>query len=238
MKGKILRAIKSIYRWVFILCLPILLLTASLAWGFNSQWMFNYGFKKFDVSVTTGLSAENLNKIAGSWTNYINSNYEFWDIVINQGGDSFTLFTREEQMHFKDVKGLVWLDYQVFGITLLWCLSYAFYCFRLRSKESYRRLAADAVIGSGISLGMILLLGAGSFLDFDALFLKMHTLIFTNDFWYAEGYMLNLFPGGFWYDAVFICMGLMAGLTIIVGGTGLSLLKLTGRIKNKDKLIL
>jgi integral membrane protein (TIGR01906 family) len=231
-----MKVLRNIFRWVFIFCLPVLLLTASLAWGFNSKWIFNYGFKKYSVSTTTGLSAENLNKIAISWTSYINSGREYWDIVITQDKESFTLFTREEQLHFKDVKALVWLDYSVFFVTLLLCLSNIVYLLWQKSMKSYRRLARDAVIGSLLSVGLMLLLGAASFLDFDALFLKMHSLIFTNDYWYAEGYMLILFPGEFWYDAVFICIGLMAVLTIIIGGSGFLILKLTGRIKSQDEL--
>lgn len=220
---------ENLYRWIFILCLPVLLLSASLALGFNSRWMFNYGFEKYHVGAATGLSDANLNKIAVSWTSYIDSNREYWDIVIELDGKSFPLFTQDEQMHFKDVKSLVWLDYKVLMVTLLLCLSYGFYCLRRRTKESSRRLAGDAAIGGGVSMGLILLLGAASFLDFDSLFLNMHYLLFTNNFWYADGYMLELFPGGFWYDAAFICIGLTAGLTLVVGGAGLLYLRSTGR---------
>jgi integral membrane protein (TIGR01906 family) len=219
----------NIFRWIFILCLPVLLLTVSLAWGFNSQWIFNYGFKKYEVGATTGLSSDNLNKIAGSWISYINSDRQFWDIIIEQKGASFTLFTQEEQMHFKDVKALVWLDYKVLLITLILCFIYVIYRLRRMTWDNFRKLAGDAVIGSAISMGLILMLGIASFLDFDTLFLNMHYLLFTNDFWYAEGYMLNLFPGGFWYDAALICIGLMGGLTLIIGGAGLLQIKLTGR---------
>ena len=220
---------ENLYRWVFILCLPVLLLSASLAVGFNSRWMFIYGFEKYHVGAATGLSDANLNIIADSWINYIDSNRQYWDIVIEQDGKSFSLFTRDEQMHFKDVKSLVWLDYKVLLVTLILCLGYVFYRLIRRTKESCRRLAGDAVIGGGVSMGLILLLGIASFLDFDRLFLNMHYLLFTNNFWYAEGYMLELFPGGFWYDAAFICVGLMVGLTLIVGGAGLLYLRSTGR---------
>jgi integral membrane protein (TIGR01906 family) len=207
-----------------------MLLTVSLAWGFNSPWIFNYGFEKYNVGTATGLSNENLNKIAGSWTKYINSSQEYWDIEINQNGNSFTLFSHDEQMHFKDVKSLIWLDYKVLIVTLLLFLSYVIYRLSLRKKESYRKLTKDVVIGSSISLGLIIVLGAASFLNFDSLFLKMHSVLFTNDYWYAEGYMLELFPGGFWYDAAFICIGLMVGLSLLIGLTGLIYLR-TSRIK-------
>jgi uncharacterized membrane protein len=56
-----------------------------------------------------------------------------------------------------------------------------------------------------------------SVLDFDQLFLDFHYLAFFNQYWSAQGYMLLLFPGGFWYDAAFICIAFMAGLAIVLG---------------------
>lgn len=207
--------VKNILRWIFILFFPLFLLTASLAISFNSHWIFNYGFDKYDVSKTTGLSEQNLDKIAASWTSYINSSKEYWDITINQNGSSFTLFTSEEQMHFKDVKALVLLDYLVFSLTLVLCIGYGYYSLQTRTKKSYKRLAKDIILGSTFSIGLILGLGVASFFNFNALFLNMHYLFFNNDYWYAEGYMLELFPGGFWYDAAFIAIGLMTSLIFI-----------------------
>jgi len=229
---KNLNIIKHIVRWIIICCLPVMLLAMSIAWSFNSPWIYNCGFEKYNVGAVTGLSDDNLNKIAGSWTKYINSNQEYWDIVVNQNDKSFTLFSKDEQMHFKDVKALVWLDYKVLLVTLLLFLSYVFYRLRLRNRESSRKLAKDVVIGSSISLGLIIVVGAASFLNFDSLFLKMHSVLFTNDYWSAEGYMLELFPGGFWYDAAFICIGLMVGLTLIIGLSGLIYLRLSNGNKS------
>jgi len=221
-----MKVIKGIFRWLFILCFPILLLTASLATAFNCHWIFNYGFEKYDVSQTTGLSEQNLSKITTSWTGYINSGKEYWDITIEQDGSSFVLFTSEEQEHFKDVKELVLLDYIVLSLTFVLCIGYVYYRLRSRTLASKNRLAKDIIIGSMISIGCILVLGAASLINFDALFLKMHYLVFPNEFWYSEGYMLELFPGGFWYDAAFISIGLMTILILISLITGIFMLRL------------
>jgi len=44
-------------------------------------------------------------------------------------------------------------------------------------------------------------MGIGTLLNFDTLFYDFHLIAFSNSFWSAEGNMLLLFPGGFWYDA-------------------------------------
>jgi integral membrane protein (TIGR01906 family) len=212
-----LRALQIIARWIFILCLPVLFLSSSLAWGFNSQWIFNYGFQKYDVSQATGLSQSELATVPPSWVSYINSGEEYWHITITREGSSFELFTPEEQQHFKDVKQLIRLDYRILAITLILVLAYTLTSIFWKRGKYWRQLARSFIWGSGLSLALLIVLGIASVLDFDQLFIQLHYLIFTNSLWSASGYMLLLFPGGFWYDAALICIGFMAGLAIITG---------------------
>ena len=100
--------------------------------------------------------------------------------------------------------------------------------FNILAEGKFRRyLARNIVWGSSLAMLVILLLGAGSFMDFDQLFLMLHELIFTNSYWSASGYMLLLFPGGFWYDAALICIAFMAGLAVILGLAAFAYLRYT-----------
>jgi integral membrane protein (TIGR01906 family) len=193
-----------IARWIFILCLPVLFFTAAVAWGFNSQWLYDYGFQKYGVSQATGLSGAELDKVGKGFIDYINSGDEYWHITVSSGGTSFELFTEEEQIHFRDVKGLVRLDYRAMAIVLILVLAYALTSIFWR-RGRYLRSLAQSVI-SILSL-----------VNFDQLFLRFHYMVFTNPYWSSEGYMLLLFPGGFWSDIVLIGIGFMAGLAIISG---------------------
>ena len=47
-----------------MLCLPVLLLTASIGWAANSLWLYEYGFDRYGVSQTTGLAEVELEKAA------------------------------------------------------------------------------------------------------------------------------------------------------------------------------
>jgi integral membrane protein (TIGR01906 family) len=214
-----LKAPGIIARCIFIICLPVLFLSASLAWSFNSTWIFDYGFQKYHVSDSTGIPETELDKIGGSWVHYINSSDEYWHISLTQNDQTFELFTQEEQIHFRDVKQLIWLDYRILIIFLVLVLAYILVSIFWRRGKYWRLLARGVVWGSGLTVLLIIILGVASFLDFDQLFLQLHHLIFTNQFWSAEGYMLFLFPGGFWYDAALICIGFMAGLAVIFGAT-------------------
>lgn len=232
MKVKLFKYLTSV---IFVLCIPALLLSASLAWGFNSAWLYNYGFQKYNVSQDTGLSPQELDKTAHGLINYFNSTREYINIQVTAQGKTFSLFTEEEQIHFKDVKALIWLDYEVLLVTLTLALLY-FFIFYFWQKGRFRRLFFKSLLwGSGLSIILIGGIGIASFFDFDALFLQFHYLAFTNMFWSAEGYMLRLFPGGFWYDAFFIMIGLMALLAVLLGTLSVILLRSKKLRQEKQK---
>jgi integral membrane protein (TIGR01906 family) len=221
-----LKIILRICKWIFVLCLPILLLSSSIAWGFNSRWLYNSGFDKYKVSETTGFSQAELDNISEGFLDYFNSGEEYINVSLIRDGKPFDIFTREEQIHFKDVKDLVWLDYRFFAGSLLLVLAYAFFqAFRQRGSQR-KELAKSLIWGCGLSMLLIILLAAGALFDFDQLFLQMHYLLFTNQYWSAQGYMLLLLPGGFWFDAAIICIAFMASLAILLGGLSIMYLKL------------
>jgi integral membrane protein (TIGR01906 family) len=221
--------LKSIARILFIICIPFLLLSASIAWGFNSLWLYNYGFQKYNISRVTGLPPAELEKAATGLLQYFNSSDEYVNIQLTKDGKSFALFNREEQIHFKDVKQLVRLDYNVLWITLIYSLGFVLF-FIFRNKKQYWRYLAGGLLGGGIlTLSIMLLAGVGILVDFEGLFIKVHQLVFTNQFWSAQGYMLLLFPEGFWSDTAGILAGLTAISAVVLGIIGGLYLKLTNQ---------
>ena len=57
-------------------------------------------------------------------------------------------------------------------------------------------------------------------MDFNQIFLLFHQLSFSNDFWSTSGYMLMLFPGDFWFDAVLAVLVSVVAGAFILGGIG------------------
>ena len=208
-------------KWLFILCLPILLLTASIGWAVNSQWLYKYGFEKYNVSQTTGLAEVELEKAATELISYFNSGEEYISLSVIKDGETFELFNQREVAHLKDVKGLIWLDYWVLLGTLIYTLGYAGVSLFWRRGRYWRRLGWGIVSGGGITLALMLAMGLGTLLDFDQLFLQFHLFSFTNELWQldpAKDYLIMLFPQGFWYDAAIFCTLATAGLAVILGG--------------------
>jgi len=210
-------------KWLFMLCLPVLLLTASLGWAANSLWLYRYGFEKYDVSQTTDISDSELENIYAELISYFNSDADSIGITVVKDDESFELFNQQEITHLKDVKGLIQLDYGVLLGTLIYVLAYAGVCLFWRRRRYWRELAWGLVGGGGITLGLMLALGLGALFNFEQLFWQFHVISFSNEFWLLDptrDYLKMLFPDGFFYDAVLFCTLGIAGLAIILGGVG------------------
>jgi integral membrane protein (TIGR01906 family) len=206
-----------------MLCLPFLLLTASLGWAANSLCLYKYGFEKYNVSQTTGLASSELDKTARGLISYFNSDEEYISLSVVKDGEPFELFNQREVFHLKDVKGLIRLDYWVLLGTFVYALAYAGVCLFWKKRKYLRHLAWGLVGGGGLTLVLMLALGLGTLFDFQELFWQFHVISFSNEFWRldpATDYLLRLFTGGFFYDATILCAAISAGLAIILGGVG------------------
>lgn len=220
-----------IARVLFALCLPCLLLTASIWWAANSHWLYTSGFTKYDVAASTDLSETELDRVATELIDYFNSGEEFVNIIVSKDGQPFELFTEEEILHFRDVKGLFRLDFHVLLGTGILVAIYAALSLIWRRPRYWRGLAWPTLAGSITTLALMLALGLGTLLNFDQLFLRFHLLIFSNEFWSTEGYMVLLFPRDFWYDAAIYCALATAGGATILGAVAAGYLLLTRRAK-------
>ena len=58
------RALVYIAIVLFILCIPLLLVTSHLTWAVNDLQLYEQGFVKYSVSRDTGLSGEKLHEVA------------------------------------------------------------------------------------------------------------------------------------------------------------------------------
>jgi integral membrane protein (TIGR01906 family) len=243
--GDKVKILDIITRWLFILCLPFLFLSASIAICFNSAWLYRYGFNKYEVGLTTGLAPAELDKAARGFIQYWNSGDKYIRLTAVKNGKPFELFNQREVMHLKDVKGLVWLDYRILLLTLIYALAYIGVHLYWRKGKYRQRLVWRVIGGSGITLLIILALGIASALNFDQLFLRFHLLSFANDFWQLDpstDYLIMLFPEGFWFDTAIFLLLMAGGMAVVVGGVTGSIhffnkvRGLMGEVEKKDAI--
>lgn len=189
---------------------------------FNSLRLYQNGFEKYNVGEVTGLDDQELEKVARGLISYFNSSDELISINVSRDGESFELFNQREINHLKDVKGLVRLNSYLFIGMAVYAGIYAGISWH--RKRNRRLLARSLVIGSAITLGIIVALGAGSMLlDFNRLFTQFHFIAFTNDLWMLDpsrDYLIMLFPQGFWFDAALLLGKIAAGAAagLMAGG--------------------
>ncbi len=212
----------TVARGAFILCLPVLLLTASLGGAVNSLWLYPHSPEKYQVKEDLAgaglkLSDTELEEIYAGLIGYFNSAEEYIDLTVIQDGETTPLFTPEEVIHFSDVKRLIWLDYWVLLGTLIYALAYSgVYLFWRKDR---RQLARGVVGGSGLTLLLILgLVLLNTLTGFRQIFYQFHLLFFTNPYWSAKGYMLLLFPESFFRYAALLCALGIVAVAIILGG--------------------
>ena len=237
--GEELRNLGNAARVIFILALPALLVSAAIAFEFNSLWLYKDGFEKYNVSRTTGLAEAELEKAATGLVSYFNSAEEPISLTVLKDGQPFELFNQREVAHLRDVKQLVRLDYRLLLGTALYVGAYAGACLWWRKKYR-RRLAGAVIVGSSIALGVIIALGVGSIvLDFGQLFTQFHFLAFTNELWMLDptkDYLMMLFPEGFWYDAAMLFGGIVAGVAGTLCGVAGSYLWTIRRAESQQAL--
>jgi len=209
----------KIFGWLFVFITPLLIISGIIAFAFNFQPLYEYGFQRYEVSKTTGLTDSELSKAARGLINYFNSDQEFIDVTVQKDGNPFPLFNDREIQHLKDVKGLVRLDYQVLIFSLLGAAivsAIAIY------RKQIQLLATPMFVGGSTTLVGLMLIALVAATNFDAFFTKFHQLSFANDLWLLDpsrDYLIMLFPGGFWEDASIFIAALIgvfaAGVTYI-----------------------
>jgi integral membrane protein (TIGR01906 family) len=216
-----LKALQTATQVLFILCLPVLLLTASLSLAVNTEWLQHYGFEKYGISEVTGLARAELDEAAAGLIDYFNSGDENISLTVVKDGEPFELFNEREAGHLRDVKELIHLGYRVLLGTFVYAL--AFVGVSLFWWRDRARLGWGLVGGGALTLVLMVAIGLVIVFNFDQFFLQFHLISFANDLWMldpATDYLIMMFPRGFWFDAALFCAIVTAVLALILGGTG------------------
>lgn len=92
---------------LFIVAVPLFLVTASVTWAFNSPGLYNDGFGKYSISRISGITDTDLSQVGADIRSYINSGDEPLSVQTRILGEKRDLFNDREVAHMKDVKQLV-----------------------------------------------------------------------------------------------------------------------------------
>jgi integral membrane protein (TIGR01906 family) len=221
-----MKALPAIAGVLFIICIPIFLLTTDLRIAANDIRLYQYGFNKYQVSAATGLDNGELADVAEQMIAYFNSDEEFFET---------DLFNQRELAHLKDVKGLIRLAYYLQVASLAYIAAYMAVNFALKRSAFWPKLGQRAIWGSGVTIALLAVLGLWAATDFDSLFLVFHYVSFSNELWqlYPGDNMLLMFPQEFFNDAAMFVAAAAIGEAIIIAGISWGFLKIRGRTRNE-----
>jgi integral membrane protein (TIGR01906 family) len=207
-------------RFVFVLIVPLVLLSVSLAYAANEVRFYTWGFQRHDVARRVQLGEEELKLIVKGMIGYLNRG-DSWDWnLVRRDGKLAELFNEREKQHLADIRGLIWLDYMVLSCSAVVCLAYGLWGFWRMGKVFWSRLAEDVLCGTSLTLGLLGAIGAALLFAFDALFLQFHLFSFANDLWRldpARDYMIRMFPPSFFFESALMVAAVVGLKATILG---------------------
>jgi integral membrane protein (TIGR01906 family) len=204
---------------IFIIAVPLFLITASVTWAFNSPGLYDDGFEKYSISRISGITDSDLRQVGADIRSYINSGYEPLDVRASILGTERDLFNDREVAHMKDVKQLVRGVYVLTVASALYLAAMVVIGFALYRGRFVADLAKRLACGGGLTLVLLLVFGLVALVGFDSVFLKFHQLSFANDFWRLDprtDYLVRIFPQDFWFDAtLWVAVRTISGASIL-----------------------
>ena len=167
---------------LFIVAIPLFLITASVTWAFNSPGLYNDGFEKYSISRISGITDADLRQVGADIRGYINSGDELLDVRTKIMGEERDLFNDREIAHMKDVKKLVRGVYLLALVSAIYLAVMIAIGFAVRRMRFVSDLSRRLALGGGLTLGLLVAFGVVALVGFDSVFLKFHQLSLANDF--------------------------------------------------------
>ncbi len=213
---KTLKYFKILINILFILSIPVFLITTNTRLLINSPFVYSMEFNKMDIASKTKIEPQELLSISRQIRSYFNNNQDYLNIQTFINGIKQPLFNDREISHMLDVKKLVKMTYSTQLISGFFLGLMFFIDFIFRKKTLRRNL----FWGSLITVAGIIIIGIGVLFSFDQIFILFHQLSFTNDLWIldpSKDYLIKIFNPEFFYDStIYIAVATIVESLIIL----------------------
>jgi integral membrane protein (TIGR01906 family) len=217
--------VRAVVSVAFVLLLPLLLIGTSLRSLVSDRDLILRGFRDNRVSVTTGLDEPQLQRIADAFVAYFQASPGELQMQVVSGGQTRPLFNQREMEHMQDVQALVQLFLRLQLVAgAVGILRVALAIFVDRSPAPIGR---ELLMSAGLIVGLVVLVGLLSLVDFSGLWTRFHQVAFRNDLWQLDprtDYLIMLFPEPFWFTATLSMAMTVALHTFLIIASGLVLL--------------
>tara|TARA_B110000263_G_C15292690_1_gene504112 strand:+ start:991 stop:1698 length:708 start_codon:yes stop_codon:yes gene_type:complete len=204
---------------IFILCIPVFLVTSNVRWVIDTPLLYSYGFDKYDTAARTGIERAELIKAGKLFRDYFNNDQNLLQVRVVQNGVLRNIYNAKEIAHMVDVKNLVQGVFNIqtyLGVFLAIFITLGFLIYRAKWLRILGELIA---LGGMLTLALVVFVGLLSLIGFDKLFLAFHIISFDNNLWQLDprrDMLLIMFPQGFFFDATMWIVGATVFQAIIL----------------------
>ena len=222
---EVLDWIRGVLSLAFVVLLPLLVISTSLRSLVTDRDLLLQGFRDNQVGRTTGLDQPQLERIADAFVAYFQGPPGQIQMQVTVGGQSRPLFNQREVEHMEDVQALIqWFLRMQIVCAILVVIRVGFAVVVDRSPAL---LGRDLLWSAALMVGLVVLVGVLSLVDFTELWTRFHQIAFRNDLWQLDprtDYLIMLFPEPFWFTATIRMATLVAVQVVVLAVAGAALL--------------
>lgn len=199
---------------LFVVALPVFLVTTNVRFLASEERFYERGFREHDSDERTGLPLAELDRAAGQIIDYFEDDARTLRIIVVDDGEEVSLFNPRETEHMQDVKDLMRAVYRLNEISLAVVLVYVGATVLWAREHSARDLAKRSLIAVAVGAAFVAVVGGFALAGFDSAWTTFHELAFRNDLWQLDpdtDRLIQMFPEPFWAEATLI----VGGLTVV-----------------------
>jgi integral membrane protein (TIGR01906 family) len=208
-----------------VVALPLGIVTTSVRQVTLDRAFYLSEFARYDRGAAVGLSPEELRMVADSFISYFQEPPGRMSVYLGRGGRMQPLFNERELAHMEDVQAIMHLVFNVQALALGYVGLYTLAGLALRRRSFLPLLARALAGGAGLTLAIVLALGALALADFSGAFVQFHMLSFSNDLWILDprtDRLIQLFPQEFFLDSTLRIAALTVLQALALGAAGVA----------------
>ena len=219
-----MKIISVILWWVFILSIPLLLLSATISTELQCLPFYEYAYQKYHISEVTGFDAEQLRIITRHLIQFFAGKVENVQLIVDKNHHPIYLFHDYEIKHLEDVKNLFQIIFTILIISLLYFLLYFLFIVFSNNRKKWVHFWQGLRNGSILTIGLLVALGISMLFGFHQVFIQFHYLVFgdpQNSPWILDpriDYLVMMYPLNFWQDAAILGISVIMMMAIVLTG--------------------
>lgn len=185
---------------VFILAVPVALITTNIRVAISEQSVYDYSVRKYHAADVSGVPESELIRANSELGRYLTTDEpgQLTIDVRNGQGQTAALFNARETAHMADVRDLVQFMFAVQTLAVALALTLATVMLVLWPP---RALAAAALYGAVLTSAVLGMAAIAAMSGFEAAWSQFHVFAFSNDLWQLDpdaDHLIQMFPEAFW----------------------------------------